>query len=172
MASNCASNIKEEVPEVLINYCTIQCLLSENFITSRFVSLPKHLLIRRSNLLSRLPRFIRKLSKMEYIWVIQNGGSKKADCSSYLFQKWATSSWHHCYCLKLLMLTCWLYHKAFFLFIYLFIFFLLRLLQGKFGFRQKIQQNDVKLRHCVNQIMLRCWKRWEHHLLLFLETIL
>ena len=122
MASNCASNIKEEVPEVLINYCTIQCLLSGNFITSRFVSLPKHLLIRRSNLLSRLPRFIRKLSKMEYIWVIQNGGSKKADCSSYLFQKWATSSWHHCYCLKLLMLTCWLYHKAFFLFIYFFFF--------------------------------------------------
>ena len=45
-----------------------------------------------------------------------------------------------------------------FLFIYLFIF-RLRLLQGKFGFGQKIQQNDVKLRHCVNQIILRCWKR-------------
>ena len=125
MASNCASNIKEEVPEVLINYCTIQCLLSGNFITSRFVSLPKHLLIRRSNLLSRIPRFIRKLSKMEYIWVIQNGG---------LFQL-LISEMSHIIVTSLLLFKIThvnlLTLSQSFLFIYLFIFFLLRPLTSR-----------------------------------------
>ena len=31
-------------------------------------------------------------------------------------------------------------------------------LEGKFGYCQYIQQDDVKLRHCVNEVMPGRWK--------------
>ena len=51
---------------------------SRNFI---FFLLPKDPFIHRSNFLSRLPGFIRVLSKVEYIWMIQNGGANMTDGS-------------------------------------------------------------------------------------------
>ena len=57
--------------------------LSESHIFfSFFLLLLRILLYTDWTFLSRLPRFIRVLSKMEYILFIQNGGSKVADGSS------------------------------------------------------------------------------------------
>ena len=42
-------------------------------------------------------------------------------------------------------------------------FFALWLLWKESGYCQSIQQYGVKLRHYVNQIMPRCWKRWKRY---------
>ena len=46
---------------------------------------PKHSFILRLRFLSKIPRFIRVLSKKEYIYINQNGGSKMANASCSIF---------------------------------------------------------------------------------------
>ena len=53
---------------------------SEYFITCRFFLLLIHFFMRKSNL-----DFLVVLSKMEYIYLIQSGGSKNADASNSFF---------------------------------------------------------------------------------------
>ena len=62
-----------------------------NFQLSSFLFLPKHPFILRLSFLLKIPRFIRVLSKMEYILIIQNATSKMADVFSSLFR----NKWRH-----------------------------------------------------------------------------
>ena len=62
-----------------------------NFQLSSFLFLPKHPFILRLSFLLKTPRFIRVLSKMEYILIIQNATSKMADVFSSLFR----NKWRH-----------------------------------------------------------------------------
>ena len=57
-----------------------------NFQLSSFLFLPKHLSILRLSFLLKIPRFIRVLSEMEYILIIQNATSKMAGVFSSLFR--------------------------------------------------------------------------------------
>ena len=53
-----------------------------NCVFCRFFLLPKHPFILRLSFLLKIPRFLPVLSKIEYIKIVQNGGSKMADASS------------------------------------------------------------------------------------------
>ena len=122
---------------------------------SSYLFLPKHPFILRLSFLSKIPRFIRVLSKMEYILIIQNATSKMADVFSSLFRnKWRhhdiTSIVKNHLCVSQLPLF---YQRPYF-------FFALSLLWGKFGFHQYIQQYDARLRYRVNLILPQTWNWW------------
>ena len=59
-----------------------QCSFPSKWRILQVFLLPKHPFIRRLSFLLKIPRFLPVLSKMEYIKIIQNGGSKMADASS------------------------------------------------------------------------------------------
>ena len=59
-----------------------QCSFPSKLRILQVFLLPKHPFILRLSFLLKIPRFLPVLSKMEYIKIIQNGGSKMADASS------------------------------------------------------------------------------------------
>ena len=61
-----------------------QCSFPSKLRILQVFLLPKHPFILRLSFLLKIPRFLPVLSKMEYIKIIQKGGSKMADASSSL----------------------------------------------------------------------------------------
>ena len=111
-----------------------------NFQLSSFLSLRRHLFIHRLSFLLKITRFIRVLSKMEYILIIQNARSKMADVFSALFRnKWR----HHDITADVKNHLCVSQLPFFIRDLTSCAFFALTLLWGKFGFYQYIQQYDV-----------------------------
>ena len=59
-----------------------QCSFPSKLHILQIFLVPKHHFILRLSFLLKIPQFLPVLSKMEYIKIVQNGGSKMADASS------------------------------------------------------------------------------------------